>query len=243
MRGSVLGVTVGAVSALLLLAGVAWIGVDEWQSRQDEVVATAGARPAVVPTEPSASGEASSVAPIASPLPWPASAGPTTPGSSTASPSIPAVTFPVPRIVRIPAIDVSAQVVPVGLTKDDALGIPDDVALVGWYRLGVPPGADRGSAVLVAHRDGRGQGRGVFYDLGRLEVGDRVTVRTDAGESVDYSVVARESIRKQRLPYDELFSAAGPPRLTLISCGGPYDPENGGYQDNVVVTAVPAADA
>jgi sortase (surface protein transpeptidase) len=97
--------------------------------------------------------------------------------------------------------------------------------------------------VLVAHRDGRGQGRGVFYELGRLDVGDLVSVRTDAGDTVDYSVVARESIAKKRLPYEELFSVEGPPRLTLISCGGYYDPADGGYQDNIVISAVPVADS
>jgi hypothetical protein len=145
----------------------------------------------------------------------------------------------VPRRVDIPAIGVLTRVVPVGLEVDGAIEIPDDVRLAGWYDLGVPPGADRGSAVLVAHRDGREQGRGVFYDLGLLEVDDRVVVRTDEGRDLVFAVVSRESIRKKRLPYEELFAVDGPPRLTLISCGGEYDSDAGGYQDNVVVTAVP----
>jgi sortase (surface protein transpeptidase) len=147
--------------------------------------------------------------------------------------------LPAPRTVRIPGIGVATRIVPVGLHRDGVLAIPEDVSLVGWYELGVPPGADRGSAVLVAHRDGRGQGRGVFYDLGRLDVGDELTVRTSSGASLGFRVVARESIRKQSLPYEELFAADGAPRLTLISCGGAYVPDRGGYQDNVVVTAVP----
>ena len=95
--------------------------------------------------------------------------------------------------------------------------------------------------MLVAHRDSRTQGHGVFYDFGRLDVGDSVTVRNDAGENLKYSDVSHESIRKKRLPYEELFAIDAPPRLTLISCGGYYDPNSGGYQDNVVVTAVPQA--
>jgi hypothetical protein len=31
--------------------------------------------------------------------------------------------------------------------------------------------------------------------------------------------------------------------LTLISCGGYYDPADGGYQDNIVISAVPVADS
>lgn len=209
------------VGAILLLAGTTWLGLDRWQEQRGATVISTGTRPT------------SSAPPLAS-----------EPGSGTAGPSVPAEPpterIPAPRALRIPVIDVATRVVPVGLEPDGALGIPDDVRLVGWYRLGVPPGADHGSAVLVAHRDGRGQGRGAFYDLGRLDVGDDVTVRTASGDRLAYRVVARESFRKTRLPYEELFTASGPPRLTLISCGGAYDPDRGGYRDNVVVTAVPA---
>jgi LPXTG-site transpeptidase (sortase) family protein len=148
-----------------------------------------------------------------------------------------------PVRVRIPQIGVKAEVLPVGLDKAKAVAIPEDIMKVGWYELGVPPGASQGSAVLVAHRDGRVQGHGVFYNLGQLGLGDKVFVTTSAGEKLAYSVVSRELISKKRLPLKELFAIDGPPRLTLISCGGYYDRNNGGYQDNVVVTAVPTVSA
>jgi hypothetical protein len=44
-------------------------------------------------------------------------------------------------------------------------------------------------------------------------------------------------IRKQALPLDELFRRDGPPRLTLLTCGGPFLAEYGSYRDNVVVVA------
>ena len=107
----------------------------------------------------------------------------------------------------------------------------------------MPPGADVGSAVLVAHRDGRVQGHGVFYNLGQLSVGDKVLVKTADGSDLRYKVVSRELISKERLPLEGLFAIDGPARLTLISCGGYYDRNNGGYQDNVVVTAIPVQSA
>ena len=217
-------------SAVALVVGVSVIGWTQWQAYEEANVAAVGSRPTVSDSPPVATPSASSGASSALP-----SAG----GSLTPAPAL--ATYPVPRRVRIPAIDVATRVVPVGIDKNEALEVPDDVRLVGWYDLGVPPGAERGSAVLVAHRDSRTQGHGVFYDLGQLDVGDRVTVRNDAGEDLTYSVVSRESILKKRLPYEELFAVDGPPRLTLISCGGYYDPNNGGYQDNVVVTALPEA--
>ena len=66
-------------------------------------------------------------------------------------------------------------------------------------------------------------------------------VLNSAGDELAYKVVSRESIVKKRMPLEELFAIDGPPRLTLISCGGYYDKDNGGYQENIVVTAVQVA--
>ena len=163
---------------------------------------------------------------------------------STAAPArtVPAAPEPArPVRVGIPRIDVDTRIVPVGMDASRAVEVPDDISIVGWYApTGVEPGSDRGSAVLVAHRDGDVGGAGVFYDLGRLEPGDRVVVTDADGRRLRYEVVSREYIDRRRLPVDELFGATGPPRLTLISCGGEYVPERGGYQDNVVVTAIPS---
>jgi sortase (surface protein transpeptidase) len=223
-------------SIAVIVATVLVIGIQRWQLAEEANVETAGQRPDFT----------ASASPSPSPSPTPsASAVPSESASPSPSPT-PTVEQPVlvaaPTRVSIPALDVDTKVFPVGLDPNDAIEIPEDIRFVGWYEYGVPPGVDRGSAVLVAHRDGREQGRGVFYYLGTLEPGDKVFVKTSAGEELPYKVVSRESIRKRSLPYEELFAVDGDPRLTLISCGGVYDPNNGGYQDNVVVTAVPMFD-
>jgi LPXTG-site transpeptidase (sortase) family protein len=205
---------------------VLFYGVTRWQAAEEANVASVGSRPTVTATP----------SPTPTPSASPSASAPSSP-SPSAAPDPVLVAAPVS--VRIPALDVDTDVFPVALDKNDAIEIPEDIRYVGWYELGVPPGVDRGSAVLVAHRDGREQGRGVFYYLGTLNVGDKVYVKTSAGDELPYKVVSRESILKKSLPYDELFAVDGPARLTLISCGGYYDPDNGGYQDNVVVTAVP----
>jgi hypothetical protein len=43
---------------------------------------------------------------------------------------------------------------------------------------------------------------------------------------------------KTRLP-PSLFDTAGPPRLALVTCGGPFDSATGHYLDNIIVWAVP----
>ncbi len=148
-----------------------------------------------------------------------------------------------PTRVRVNSVGIDAAVDPTGVEPDGTVVIPADAYRVGWYRFGPAPGNNRGSAVLVGHVDSRTQGRGALYPLRGVHVGDRVVVtvadRAGLGRDVVYRVVARESINKQRVPFAELFGRSGSPRLTLITCGGAYVKERGGYQDNLVVTAVP----
>lgn len=162
----------------------------------------------------------------------------TTPLPTEAS-TLPAVRLAVPVRVRIPRIGITAPILATGLDKQKSMEIPEDIRKVGWYKLGVAPGSSRGSAVLVAHRDGRVQGHGAFYSIGSLNLGDRIFVTNSFGDHLKYKVVARERIPKAVLPTKELFAVDGAPRLTLISCGGYYNKSRGGYQDNIVVTAKP----
>jgi LPXTG-site transpeptidase (sortase) family protein len=221
------------VSIVVIVVGLVALILPQWQARQEAEVATVGSRDLV---------SIAAQEPSALPMPAPSFATPSASSLPTDTASATPTVAPVPAMpvhVRIPAIDVSTQVLPVGLDEARAVAIPEDITKVGWYELGVAPGSDVGSAVLVAHRDGRVQGHGVFYDLGQLGVGDKVIVTTDAGDTLAYRVLSRELIAKKGLPLEELFAIDGPARLTLISCGGYYDRNNGGYQDNVVVTAVP----
>lgn len=144
-----------------------------------------------------------------------------------------------PTRLRIGRLDVDAPVVEVGLTADGDLEVPDDVREVGWYGLGPAPG-EPGSAVIAGHVDGRGQGPGALWDLRRLEPGDRFEL-DQGGETTRWEVVARRTYDKDELPIAELFTAEGPARLALITCGGAFDATSGSYADNVVVHAVPVA--
>ena len=53
-----------------------------------------------------------------------------------------------------------------------------------------------------------------------------------------YLVDSIERFDRQALPV-AVFARTGPERLRLVTCTGPYLPEAGGYQQNLVVTAVP----
>lgn len=186
----------------------------------------------------------------ADPTPEPASsptAGSTTGTTPSVAPS-PRPTDPLaalrpddearPARVRVPALDIDAAVVEVGVEPDGEMEIPADVSTVGWYRWGPAPGDD-GSAVIAGHVDSRTQGRGAFFDLRQLEPGDTIEVVYDDGTSRTFAVQGRDVIDKQVVPLDDVFRRDGAPQLTLITCGGDFDYGTRHYRSNVVVVATP----
>ena len=159
---------------------------------------------------------------------------------ATARPAAPAEAEAPPAPVRISSRDLGlrAPIDPVGVDRNGTMTLPEDVDRVGWYRFGPAPGGD-GSAVLAGHVDDVEQGLGALASIRGAEAGDELTVTDADGTTTRWRVVAREVIRKKALPLEELFRRDGPPRLTLITCGGPFLPEYLSYRDNVVVVAEP----
>lgn len=144
-----------------------------------------------------------------------------------------------PRSVAIPARGIRAAVVSVGIEPDGQMTVPADVATAGWYRFGPVPG-EVGSAVLAGHVDSRSQGRGAFFNLVRVGVGDEVVVTDADGVERTWVVTVREVVDKDVLPVAELYRRDGPPRLVLITCGGDFDGSARSYVSNVIVVAEPA---
>ncbi|PRY29868.1 class F sortase [Pseudosporangium ferrugineum] len=143
-----------------------------------------------------------------------------------------------PTGLRIPALGLTATVDPVGVSADGEFDVPPSVDRVGWYEFGPGLSARAGSIVIAGHVDSADQGRGAFFRLGALTAGDAVTL-TGASGGREFEVVARERYTKTAIPLAKYFARDGRPRLTLITCGGPFDRRTGHYRDNVVVTAVP----
>jgi hypothetical protein len=174
----------------------------------------------------------------------PATAQGSLPAATPTVPVRPAVPAPAPERIApvrlaVPSAGVDAQVLPVGVAADGQVEIPEDASRVGWYRFGPGPTSEQGSVVLVGHRDSRSQGAGALFRLDRVRPGDRITVTLADRTAVAYRVVERRQYDKQVVPLAQLFDRTGSPRLTVITCGGPYDAQLGGYQNNLVVTAVP----
>lgn len=156
-------------------------------------------------------------------------------GDAAARPVYTAIRPGAPIRLSMPALRVTAPVVPIAMV-DRALDPPRDYREVGWWQDSARPGAAEGQTVITGHTVHTG---GASMDrLGDLTRGDLVDVISRRG-TMRY-VVQRTSVYSHaRLAArsEELFGQDhGRGRLVLVTCTG-WDGVV--YERNVVVLAKP----
>ena len=138
--------------------------------------------------------------------------------------------------LAIPRIGVDTRLVRLGLNDDGTVEVPTAPETAGWFGLGTVPG-HRGSAVVLGHVDSV-DGPAVFSDLSGLRSGDRVLVVLSDDGVVDFEVRGIATYANADFPAQRVYAGSRRTRtLNLVTCGGEYDRERGGYQSNVVVHA------
>jgi hypothetical protein len=147
--------------------------------------------------------------------------------------------------VFVDSLGIDAPYVGVGIGAD-GLSIPADVHTVGRWTGGATVDATAGTVLLAGHVDYVGQGAGALYRLYQIQPGALVVVTDASGQRTSWRVTGLQVVQKAALPTD-LFDAAGPRRLILVTCGGPLlrvtdaaGESYNTYRDNVIATAVPA---
>lgn len=164
---------------------------------------------------------------------------PARPGQPSATPSGEPRTAALPASrpvgITIPSLKVTSALEELGLGKNRAMATPRDPAKAGWYRPGATPGAV-GPAVIAGHVTWNGT-PGVFFGLGRLGPGDRISVRRADGRTADLTVDRTAVHPKDRFPTVEVYRNLDHAGLRLITCGGEYSKSDSRYAANVVVYA------
>lgn len=197
----------------------------------------------------SASPSAATSAPTGSLAPVPPSSGQGTPsqaaphgGSPGSAAPDPSRTFPaegtVPARLDIPSLDLTDDLIDLGIEADGSMQVPEDWQQTGWFTGGGKPGG-RGPTVLAGHVDSP-TGPAVFARLNELAAGDEVRVTDVAGTVHTYVVTEVSSHAKADFPTADVFGVIPRDELRLITCGGIFDQASGHYEDNLVVHAVKA---
>ena len=140
----------------------------------------------------------------------------------------------IPVRIVIPAVGVSAPVIPEGTDSTGALDMPPLSAqnLAAWWDGGAAPGQE-GPAVIAGHVD-NASGPLVFWNLRLLEPGD--TVETEPG-NIRFTVTQVTQVSKGAFPTAAVYGPTEDPELRLITCGGTFDYATGHYLSNVIVYA------
>jgi LPXTG-site transpeptidase (sortase) family protein len=139
-----------------------------------------------------------------------------------------------PIRLKIPSINVDAEIYYVGLTSDGKMDIKSDPTQVAWYEYGPRPG-EKGSAVIAGHYgwlDGKGS---VFNDLHTLGKGDEIIITDSKGSSITF--VVRESQKfDPDVDTSSIFhSNDGKIHLNLITCDGTWISFKNSYSDRLVI--------
>jgi len=217
------------VAALLLLGGGTAVAVGVLGQDADPALPAAAAAPATVsPAVPSSSAPAPS-----SPVPAPSSAAPTPTDLPTAAP------VELPVSVKIPAIGVESELLSLGTNDDGTVKVPEpgpDYDKAAWFN-GSPRPGERGPAVLEGHVDSAKNGPSVFYDLGKVAVGDQIEVTRADGTMASFTVYETRVVPKDAFPTLDVYGNTSGPELRVITCGGPFDRSVRSYTDNIVVFA------
>ncbi|WP_237285572.1 class F sortase [Streptomyces niveus] len=140
-----------------------------------------------------------------------------------------------PVRVTIPSLKVSSTLERLGLDKNRAMETPKDPDKAGWYHPGPAPGAN-GPSVIAGHVTWDGAPT-VFFDLARIDPGDRVEVAREDGRTAEFTVDRVATYAKDAFPTVEVYRNLDHAGLRLITCGGEYSEADRRYADNVVVYA------
>ncbi len=169
---------------------------------------------------------------------------------------------PVPLVLQIPSIGVTAQVLGVGVTAGDVMDAPEGPAndpvwaTAFWYRGSAIPGVVS-TAVIAGHINGPRGTQGVFGHIDKLKPGDLIVVH-DTRRALDVRFAVTRSVSftlaQARRPdvLTQIYGVGpvagttpqrakdGRAHLTLVTCAGTFDTSIGTHDHRLAVFATRA---
>ena len=141
--------------------------------------------------------------------------------------------------ITIPRFNVDAPVIVLGIDENGVMEAPEDPWDAAWYDFTSRPG-EGSNAVFSGHVDWtfeNGPAGAVFWNLKNLVLGDVISVELQDGAIYNYSVISREQVDPDTVDIASIVGPTSEEFVTLITCGGQFDPVTGHYPDRVIVRA------
>lgn len=215
--------SIAGLASALILVSTGYVTIDTWlTNRQVAAQATNSSASKVVPAAMSKEEQQRSEGRDETPLPANALA------TYSVAPNK-------PRALYIDKLGLKARILPVGVNTDNSMQAPANVFDTGWYTGSSEPG-ELGAVAIDGHSSGATK-LGAFGKLGDLEKGDTITIEKGDGTKIQYKVVAKETVDKDKvdmrkflLPHGDALKGAN-----FITCSGDWTDDNSTMKQRTVI--------
>lgn len=171
---------------------------------------------------------------IVSPTP-PATPIPTATPTPSPTPSPTPIVYPV--ALSIPAIGVDSRPLEyISVTTDGAMETPRDLWSAGWIQIGPKPG-EMGSAIITGHYDDPWGQPVIFGGLKYLQNGNEISIHMADGSMRTFIVEYMGELDAYTGDVEAITRQTDYPSLTLVTCHGTWDAQNGIYSKRLIVYA------
>jgi sortase (surface protein transpeptidase) len=152
-----------------------------------------------------------------------------------AAPENPSLPRSVPTKIRIPDIQLDAELATVGLLSNGTLDVPTDYTKAGWYE-GSPTPGEIGPSIIDGHLDHIG-GVAVFWRLRELVPGQVIAIDREDGTTAHFVVDEVKQFPQDNFPTAEVYGNTSNSSLRLITCGGTFNRLTQHYDRNTIIFA------
>lgn len=139
-----------------------------------------------------------------------------------------------PVRLKIPKINVDANVESVGLTSGGAVDVPSGPSPVAWFDRSPAPGRI-GSSIIDGHSGYKNGREAVFDNLYKLQKGDKIYVEDKEGTTTTFVVREMQSFGANVKVPAVFVSSDGLSHLNLITCDGVWNAAAGTHSERLVV--------
>lgn len=141
-----------------------------------------------------------------------------------------------PRQIELPSVGASGCIQRVGVAADNAIAVPTNIHLAGWYVGSAIPGQP-GVSIVDGHVLGR-YNDAIFARLGELQPDEKIRIQFGDKTWKEFSVVSVDSYSVKQASEEQYKALPDVDKqLTLVTCGGTFDRLSQTYDRRVIVRA------
>lgn len=131
----------------------------------------------------------------------------------------------------------AASIENVGITTSGAMGSPSNIWNAGWYTGSALPGTN-GAVFIDGHASSNRNG--LFGNLDKLQIGDRIGIERNDGRTVMYKVMEIKTVDRNAVDMVSMLRPYGDASrgLNIMSCSGAWIESEQTLQNRVLVYAV-----